>query len=90
MLEQAKIRTQQLQSRMKDHGIQKAVFTDESSIAYLAGFWGYLGIEFGRPSMLVVDAGMMRRLLSRRLDQCGQTRLNYEKVPKSRGVSFKS
>ncbi len=56
MLEEAKIRTQTLQSRMKDEGIRKAVFTDESSIAYLAGFWGYLGIEFGRPTMLVVDA----------------------------------
>jgi Xaa-Pro aminopeptidase len=56
MLEEAKIRTQALQARMKDEGIQKAVFTDESSIAYLAGFWGYLGIEFGRPTMLVVDA----------------------------------
>lgn len=41
---------------MKDNGVQKAVFTDESSIAYLAGFWGYLGIEFGRPTLLVVDA----------------------------------
>ena len=56
MLEEAEIRTQQLQSRMKDRGIRKAIFTDESSIAYLAGFWGYLGIEFGRPTMLVVDA----------------------------------
>ncbi|WP_418595539.1 M24 family metallopeptidase [Ponticoccus sp. (in: a-proteobacteria)] len=56
MLDQAKQRTAELQRRMKDAGIQKAVFTDESSMAYLAGFWGYLGIEFGRPSMLVVDA----------------------------------
>ena len=30
------------------------MLTDESSIAYLAGFWGYLGIEFGRPTCLVV------------------------------------
>ena len=56
MLQQAKARTIALQARMKEQGIRKAVFTDESSIAYLAGFWGYLGIEFGRPSMLVVDA----------------------------------
>ena len=41
---------------MRELGIDRAVFTDESSIAYLAGFWGYLGIEFGRPSMLIVDA----------------------------------
>jgi Xaa-Pro aminopeptidase len=56
MLEEAKIRTLNLQARMRDLGIERAVFTDESSIAYLAGFWGYLGIEFGRPSLLVVHA----------------------------------
>lgn len=56
MLEEAKKRTLKLQLKMRDLGIQKAIFTDESSIAYLAGFWGYLGIEFGRPTMLVVDA----------------------------------
>lgn len=56
MLEEAKSRTRALQERMKDLGIPQAVFTDESSIAYLAGFWGYLGIEFGRPTMLIVRA----------------------------------
>ena len=56
MLEEAKLRTQTLQLEMQARGIDTAVFTDESSIAYLAGFWGYLGIEFGRPSMLVVSA----------------------------------
>jgi Xaa-Pro aminopeptidase len=56
MLEEAQKRTHALQSQMKEQGIECAVFTDESSIAYLAGFWGYLGIEFGRPSMLVVKA----------------------------------
>ena len=56
MLDEAKSRTIALQGRMQEMGIQRAVFTDESSIAYLAGFWGYLGIEFGRPTMLVVDA----------------------------------
>ncbi|MFW8637343.1 M24 family metallopeptidase [Cribrihabitans pelagius] len=56
MLDEAKKRTLDLQDRMRQAGIAKAVFTDESSIAYLAGFWGYLGIEFGRPTMLVVDA----------------------------------
>lgn len=56
MLEEAKARTALLQARMKDLGIPQTVFTDESSIAYLAGFWGYLGIEFGRPTMLVVRA----------------------------------
>ena len=56
MLEEAKLRTTALQLRMKELGIECAVFTDESSMAYLAGFWGYLGIDFGRPTMVVVKA----------------------------------
>ena len=56
MLGEAIERTTRLQARMKELGIARAIFTDESSIAYLAGFWGYLGIEFGRPTMLVVRA----------------------------------
>ena len=56
MLEEAQQRTLKLQERMRQQNISKAVFTDESSIAYLAGFWGYLGIDFGRPTLLVVDA----------------------------------
>ncbi len=56
MLKEAKKRTLALQQSMKAQGIECAVFTDESSIAYLAGFWGYLGIEFGRPSMVVLKA----------------------------------
>lgn len=54
MLEQARQRTSELQSRLADEGIDVAIFTDESSIAYLAGFWGYLSIEFGRPTFLIV------------------------------------
>ena len=56
MLDEACQRTHDLQTRMRDESIPLAIFTDESSIVYLAGFWGYLGIEFGRPTMLVVPA----------------------------------
>ena len=56
MLEEAVVRTATLQRRMRELGAGHAVFTSESSIAYLAGFWGYLGIEFGRPTLLVVPA----------------------------------
>jgi len=54
MLDQARQRTAQFQRRLKDAGIDVAVMTDESSIAYLAGFWGYLSVEFGRPTFLLV------------------------------------
>ena len=56
MLNETKTRTANMQKRMSELCIERAIFTDESSIAYLAGFWGYLGIEFGRPTMLVVPA----------------------------------
>ena len=54
MLDQARQRTQEFQSRLSDAGIDVALLTDESSIAYLAGFWGYLSVEFGRPTFLLV------------------------------------
>ncbi|GAA0411929.1 Xaa-Pro peptidase family protein [Cocleimonas flava] len=54
MLEQAKLRTAEFQQRLANANIDIAVITDESSIAYLAGFWGYLSVEFGRPTFLIV------------------------------------
>ncbi len=54
MLDQARQRTLDFQSSLKDAGIDLAIITDESSIAYLAGFWGYLSVEFGRPTFLLV------------------------------------
>jgi len=54
MLDQARQRTLEFRSRLGDAGIDLAIITDESSIAYLAGFWGYLSVEFGRPTFLLV------------------------------------
>ncbi len=54
MLEQARQRTVEFQDRLRAAGLEIAVITDESSIAYLAGFWGYLSVEFGRPTFLII------------------------------------
>ncbi len=54
MLEQARLRTTQFRHRLQENGIDTALVTDESSIAYLAGFWGYLSVEFGRPTFLLI------------------------------------
>ncbi|PWJ87442.1 Xaa-Pro aminopeptidase [Mesorhizobium loti] len=54
MLGEARARTHALQDRLRSKGIELAIFTDESSIAYLAGFWGYLAVEFGRPTFFLV------------------------------------
>ena len=56
MIKEAKEKTAKLQLKMQALDIPLAIFTDESSIAYLAGFWGYLGVEFGRPKMLIIFA----------------------------------
>lgn len=56
MLDQAKDRLGEFQSRLRAQGVDRAILTDESSIAYFAGFWGYLGVEFGRPTFLIVSA----------------------------------
>ncbi|MEM8647777.1 MAG: aminopeptidase P family N-terminal domain-containing protein, partial [Pseudomonadota bacterium] len=54
MKDTLKARTEQFQSRLAEAGIDIAILTDEDSISWLAGFWGYLGIEFGRPSLMLV------------------------------------
>ncbi len=55
MLNQARRRTVEFQARLKEANIDIAIITDESSIAYLAGLWGYLSVEFGRPTFLLVS-----------------------------------
>ena len=54
MLELCRHRTTEFCKRLKANDISIALITDESSIAYLAGFWGYLSIEFGRPTCLII------------------------------------
>ena len=56
MLDQAKQRLLDFQARLRAEGVDQAILTDEGSIAYFAGFWGYLGVEFGRPTFLIVRA----------------------------------
>ena len=56
MLDQARRRTLEFSRRLKQAGIPLAIVTDQSSIAYLAGFWGYLSVEFGRPTFLILRA----------------------------------
>jgi Xaa-Pro aminopeptidase len=54
MISQMKERTAELQRRLGDSSVDLAVLTDQDSIAYYGGFWGYLGVEFGRPTFMLV------------------------------------
>lgn len=54
MLDHTRARTTEFQRRMQENDVGLVVLTHEASIAYLAGFWGYLSVEFGRPTMMVI------------------------------------
>ncbi len=45
-------RTTEFQRRMAGESINAALLTAPDSIYYLAGYWGYLGVEFGRPTAI--------------------------------------
>ena len=47
-------RTEELQRRMADEGLDLLLITNADAIYYFTAYWGDLGLEFGRPSILVV------------------------------------
>jgi Xaa-Pro dipeptidase len=49
-----KNRTVEFQSRMADTGIDVMLLADPDSIYYFTAYWGDLGVEFGRPSLLAI------------------------------------
>ena len=48
-------RLQTLRSRMGDAGVDVALITDDDNVYYLTGYYDYLHMEFGRPTILVVS-----------------------------------
>jgi Xaa-Pro aminopeptidase len=40
--------------RLKDSGLDVALITSPDSIYYFSGYWGFVGPEFGRPTVLVI------------------------------------
>ena len=49
-----KKRVVEFQARIADENIDLAVIHDLDNIYFLSGFWGYLGMDFGRPTILVI------------------------------------
>ena len=49
-----KKRVIEFQTRIADQDIDLAVIHDPDNIYFLSGFWGYLGMDFGRPTILVI------------------------------------
>lgn len=53
-MEKPEGRITELQQRMSDDAIDMVLIDDAESIYYFAGYWDYLGMEFGRPTLLVI------------------------------------
>ena len=47
-------RTRELQRRMKDEGLDAFVLNDADSIFYFGEYWDYLGMDFGRATVMGV------------------------------------
>lgn len=49
-------RTAEFQNRIAAASVDIAIIQDADSLFYLSGFWGYLGMQFGRPTLMVVPS----------------------------------
>ena len=47
-------RMQSLRKRLAESGIDVALITDDDNVYYLTGYYDYLHMEFGRPTILAV------------------------------------
>jgi Xaa-Pro dipeptidase len=54
----------ELQRRMKDAAVDAFLISDPDSVYYFCGFWGYLAMDFGRPTILVVPQSGDPRLIT--------------------------
>jgi Xaa-Pro dipeptidase len=55
-------------SRMEAVGIDVAVITDDDNVYYLTGYYDYLHMEFGRPTILIVQCNGKSLLITPTID----------------------
>ncbi len=61
-------RTDTLRQRLIESAMDLAVITDEDSIYYYTGYFDYLHMEFGRPTLLLISARSESLLITPALD----------------------
>ena len=49
-----KKRVMEFQLRIADENVDLALIQDPDDIYFLSAFWGYLGMDFGRPTILLI------------------------------------
>lgn len=62
-------RAADLQEQLKQQEIAAAFITDEDSVYYFSGFYDYLHMNFGRPSVLIVPCEGQCRLVTAAMEQ---------------------
>lgn len=62
-------RMSRLQSKLQEAGIDVALITDDDNVYYLTGYYDYLHMEFGRPTILVVPKDGDTLLITPTIDQ---------------------
>ena len=53
-MEAFQMRTNAFQNHLVEAGVDASVIFDADNIYYLSAYWGYLGMQFGRPTLLVI------------------------------------
>ena len=61
-------RMNRFRSRMEAVGIDVAVITDDDNVYYLTGYYDYLHMEFGRPTILIVKCDGKSLLITPTID----------------------
>ena len=59
---------QQLRTKLAESGIDVALITDDDSVYYYTGYYDYLHMEFGRPTILIVPADGESLLITPSID----------------------
>ena len=61
-------RMDELRRRMGEAGVEVALITDDDNVYYLTGYYDYLHMEFGRPTILVVPRDGKSLLITPTID----------------------
>ncbi len=59
---------QQLREKLAEYDIDVAIITDDDSVYYYSGYYDYLHMEFGRPTLLIVPCAGESMLITPSID----------------------
>ena len=61
-------RLAKLKTKLLENHIDTAIITDEDNVYYLCGYYDYLHMEFGRPTLLVISVDQGTLLITPSID----------------------